>query len=295
MARKRVYVLPNMFTTANLFLGMLAIIEISHYIDDTASQPRLYLHRACWYIIAAAIMDVLDGKVARVMRAESEFGVQYDSLADLVSFGAAPAFLIYIRFLRDIANQRLAALATVMFVICGALRLARFNVQRSHEEKKHFTGLPIPAAACSVISAFLLLSVYEINWLIRGLPLLMVVLSLLMVSQIPYPSIKSLPLEKARSFGFFFTFVLITILIYGLKDFKEALVFGAFSAYLAYGIGMELYKRITGRKHILARMLENPSLLNSDDDEDEENNGNGLDVSDDENGGDNTHFSHEPR
>ena len=262
---KRVYVLPNLFTSGNLFFGMLAIIEISQYASHPENaQPLRY---ACWYILLAALMDALDGKVARLTRTQSEFGVEYDSLADLISFGAAPAFLIYISFLRDINNRHLAALATIMFVICGALRLARYNVQHTTEEKKSFTGLPIPAAACMIISTYLLLRRYDVNFLIKGLPVLMMVLSLLMVSKISYPSLKAFPIERAMSFQFLLVILMVFCVIYGLKDFKEILVFSLFTCYLVFGVAVEVYQLITGRHTDIAEALEK-TLAESMPDED---------------------------
>ena len=262
--KKRVYILPNLFTTANLFLGMLAIIEISQHTTATPDDPS-HLLRACWFIIGAAVMDMLDGKVARLMRAQSEFGVQYDSLADLVSFGAAPAFLIYISFLRDIKNQQIAALATVLFVITGALRLARFNIQRQKEEKKSFTGLPIPAAACMVISTYLLLRKHEFVILIKGVPWIMLLVSGLMVSEIAYPSLKSIPIRRARSFRTFITLVIGGVLFYGLRDLREAFIFGIFAGYLLYGIVVEVFQVVTGRKPDIQRALEESALIEDEE------------------------------
>ena len=250
---KRVFILPNLFTAANLFLGVLAIIESIRASTDEG-KSAIY---ACWFILAAAVMDALDGKVARVMKAESDFGLQFDSLADLISFGAAPAFLIYITFLQDMGNQHLAALATITFVICGALRLARFNVQVGDEEKKSFTGLPIPAAACMVVSAFLVLREYgDPLYMIKGLPVLMIVLALLMVSKISYPSFKSLPLEKAKSFQVLFYIVLVGCLLYGLKDFKEILIFLLFLSYLGFGVYCEIFQSVTGRRLPISEALD---------------------------------------
>ena len=159
---KKIYLLPNLFTTASLFCGLLAILNVF----DVATSARLATYRyelSCWLILASAILDMLDGWVARMTHTESSFGVQYDSLADLVAFGVAPAILIYTR-ISEIDNPLVAEVITPVFAICGALRLARFNVQKSTTEKLSFTGLPIPAAAGTVVSGFLFFQKIDPDW-----------------------------------------------------------------------------------------------------------------------------------
>ncbi|MGZ3570120.1 MAG: CDP-diacylglycerol--serine O-phosphatidyltransferase, partial [Thermodesulfobacteriota bacterium] len=131
--RRGIYILPNLFTTGNLFCGFWAIVSVFHEKFEYAAYA----------ILLATVFDALDGKVARLSGAMSKFGVQYDSLADLISFGVAPALLAFAWALRPYG--RFGWLAAFLFVVCGALRLARFNVQSSSGEVKYFKGLPIPA------------------------------------------------------------------------------------------------------------------------------------------------------
>ena len=145
--RRGFYILPNLLTTGGLLAGVYSLVA--------CLRGDFFL--AAVAIMAANIFDVLDGRVARVTKTTSEFGSQYDSLADLVAFGVAPAILLY-RFALE-AWGSLGWLAAALYVICGALRLARFNVQRDDVAKRHFVGLPIPAAA-EVIASTVLLYVY---------------------------------------------------------------------------------------------------------------------------------------
>jgi CDP-diacylglycerol--serine O-phosphatidyltransferase len=136
-----IYILPNLFTTGNLFFGFLAIVQ---------SFRHDFLH-ASFSILMAAVFDNLDGKVARLARATSQFGVEYDSLADLISFGVAPAFLVFNSDL--LQYHRLGLLAAFLFAACGALRLARFNVLTTRVSSRYFVGLPIPAGALFLVSS----------------------------------------------------------------------------------------------------------------------------------------------
>lgn len=180
--KKGIYILPNLFTTASLFAGIYAIIS---------SIQGNYIHAAI-AIPISLILDGLDGRVARMTHTTSKFGVEYDSLADLVAFGVAPAILAY--------NWSLAAfgkwgwLAAAMFVICGALRLARFNVQVGVIDSRYFNGLAIPAAAI-VVSSTVLLYFYlgEVGTFPHVSILVgMMTLALLMVSSIKFYSFKDL-------------------------------------------------------------------------------------------------------
>ena len=134
------YLLPNMLTTLSMFLGFLAMVW--------AAQGRF--ESACMAILVAALMDGLDGKVARLTNTASEFGVQYDSLADLISFGLAPAILLWHWQLFHFGRIGLAA--AFIYTACGALRLARFNVTTAVIGKRFFIGLPIPAGGCSMVT-----------------------------------------------------------------------------------------------------------------------------------------------
>ena len=201
--RRGIYILPNLFTTGNLFCGFWAIISVFQ-------EKFLY---AAIAILLASAFDILDGKVARLSGATSKFGIQYDSLADLVSFGIAPAVLAFSWALRPYG--RFGWLAAFLFVVCGALRLARFNVQTSSGEVKYFKGLPIPAAATMIALTILLyLRLIETGWVKDIVILVMIyILAFLMVSNIRYFSFKEFDLSKRRPFSIFIFVVLSMIVI----------------------------------------------------------------------------------
>ncbi|MBM3222658.1 MAG: CDP-diacylglycerol--serine O-phosphatidyltransferase [Candidatus Tectomicrobia bacterium] len=185
--KKGKYLLPNLFTSGNLVCGFVSMIY-AHNGD----YPL-----AALVILLAAGLDCLDGKVARLTGSASAFGVEYDSLADLLSFGMAPGWLLYTWALRSLSP--FGWLAAFAFVICGALRLARFNVQATGVQKYTFTGLPIPAAASVVASAVLVLhQLYEDvpSSIDTEHPFILVfaayTLALLMVSNFKYRSFKRL-------------------------------------------------------------------------------------------------------
>lgn len=201
--RKGVYILPNLFTTGNLFCGFWAIISVF--------QEKFFY--AAVAILLAAVFDALDGKVARLSGATSKFGVQYDSLSDLVSFGVAPALLAFSWALRPYG--RFGWLAAFLFVVCGALRLARFNVQTASGETKYFKGLPIPAAASMIALTILLyLRLIETGWVKDIVILVMIyILAFLMVSNIRYFSFKEFDLARRKPFSLFMFIVLSMIVI----------------------------------------------------------------------------------
>lgn len=201
--RKGVYILPNLFTTGNLFCGFWAVISVFH--------EKFYY--AAVAILLASVFDVLDGKVARLSGATSKFGVQYDSLADLISFGVAPALLAFSWALRPYG--RFGWLAAFLFVVCGALRLARFNVMSAAGDTKYFKGLPIPAAATMIALTILLyLRLIETGWVKDIVILIMIyVLAFLMVSNIRYVSFKEFDLARRKPFSLFIFIVLSMVVI----------------------------------------------------------------------------------
>lgn len=181
------FVLPTLFTVGNLFCGYLSIW----------SSIRGTFETSALLIIAAAILDALDGRIARLTHSTSKFGEEYDSLADLVSFGVAPAVLAHSWGLSDFA--RLGWMASFLFVVCGSMRLARFNIQTRVVDKRYFVGLPIPAAA-GVIATLVLATPERLvdRVLMTGLLAATVVLSYLMISTIRYRSFKDLDLKRRR-------------------------------------------------------------------------------------------------
>ncbi|WP_162605011.1 CDP-diacylglycerol--serine O-phosphatidyltransferase [Geomonas terrae] len=201
--RKGIYVLPNLFTAGSLFAGFYCMVSTVNGDYRTA---------ALW-ILASSIFDGLDGKVARLTGTASKFGVEFDSLADVVSFGAAPGLLMYCWALKPFG--RLGWLAGFLFLACAALRLARFNVQVETVESKRFVGLPTPAAA-SMVSAMVLFF-YHMGWpaSYNKLAILVLIyfLALLMVSNVKYYSFKDPSLIKRQPFAILVLAVLLLIVI----------------------------------------------------------------------------------
>lgn len=201
--RRGIYILPNLLTTGNLLCGFWAIISVF--------QERFYF--AAVAILLAAVFDVFDGKVAKLSGTTSKFGMQYDSLADLVSFGIAPALLAFSWALRPYG--KFGWLAAFLFVACGAIRLARYNVMASSGETKYFKGLPIPVAAAMIAFTILLyFQLIETGWVKDIVILVMIyILAFLMVSNIRYFSFKELDLAKRKPFSIFIFVVLSLIVI----------------------------------------------------------------------------------
>jgi CDP-diacylglycerol--serine O-phosphatidyltransferase len=200
---KGIFILPNLFTSSSLFCGFFAIIS--------SIQGRY--EAAAIAIVIAAIFDGLDGRIARFTKTTSHFGVEYDSLSDLVAFGVAPAILAFLWGLQPFG--RLGWLAAFMYVICGALRLARFNVEKSSEQTSYFKGLPIPAAACFLASMVLYES--SINGFSESRHIISIViiyvLSFLMVSSIRYMSFKEFNIRNQKPFNVLVAIILVFIVI----------------------------------------------------------------------------------
>jgi len=240
----KIYFLPNLLTAGNLFCGFVAltkIVEADPLGDNYVSQ--IYL--ALIFILFACVCDLFDGRVARWGGAESPFGREFDSLADLISFGVAPAFLVHRIVLRDVfpEHPELGWFIASIYLICGAFRLARFNVlsMQPGGSGREFVGFPIPSAAALVASLTLFIMWVEEKDFPKGkwrflLPVLMLFLSWMMVSQVRYPSFKSLNLRATRTF----TKTLVAILFVGCVVVLRGkiLVFILplfFTAYLIYG------------------------------------------------------------
>ncbi|MGI8905622.1 MAG: CDP-diacylglycerol--serine O-phosphatidyltransferase [Candidatus Sumerlaeaceae bacterium] len=247
---RKVYVLPSLITCLSMLCGLLAILNVLNVAESTESETHQYV-LSCWLILVAAVLDLLDGLVARLTRTESLFGAQLDSLADVVAFGVAPAVLIYTR-MENLENRHLAEGTATFFAICGALRLARFNVQKTKVEKKSFTGMPIPAAAGMVVSSFLFFQRIDPDWdkhfVLMVLPIMLVGLSFLMVSTVSYPSFKQLRLERRKQFSVLPAIFLLLALGIFMKDYIEALVFFGFVAYTAVGIIGEVTRPVWQKK-----------------------------------------------
>ncbi|MBW2185266.1 MAG: CDP-diacylglycerol--serine O-phosphatidyltransferase [Desulfuromonadales bacterium C00003068] len=213
--KKGVYILPNLVTSGSLFAGFYGIVSSMNGRYDIAA----------WFIFISAVLDALDGKVARMTNTTSQFGVEYDSLADLVSFGVAPAILMYSWALQPFG--KLGWLAAFLYVVCGALRLARFNVQVETVGSKHFIGLPIPAAASMVGACVLLFYHLGGSGTIRMVSVLILIycLAVLMVSNVPYYSFKDPELFKRRPFGMLVLAVVLIIVIVAQPELMFFLIF----------------------------------------------------------------------
>jgi CDP-diacylglycerol--serine O-phosphatidyltransferase len=248
-ARLKIYFLPNVLTGANLFCGFVALTKIVQWDADSGNYADIKLALA--FILLAGIFDLLDGRVARMGGAESPFGREFDSLADIISFGVAPAFLVYRIVLRDVfaTHQELGWFIASIYVLCGAFRLARFNclaAQAGSGGGKEFLGFPIPAAAGLVASLTLfMIWLNDIGWMEErfsrskwryALPILMLFLSWMMVSEVKYPTFKKLDLRATRTF----TRTLLAVLFIGsVVVLRERILYWVlplfFTIYLVYG------------------------------------------------------------
>jgi CDP-diacylglycerol---serine O-phosphatidyltransferase len=237
----KIYLLPNLMTAGNLFCGFAAVLRIydgAQRIDllEAASD----FHDAIWFILAACIFDLLDGRLARLGGHESAFGREFDSLADIVSFGMAPALLVYQIVLGEFQN--LGWMIAFIYLACGALRLARFNCVAAATGStivtdKSFTGFPIPAAAGVIASITLFML-----WLDEGqrtigrwkyvLPVLMLFLSFMMFSKFRYPSFKAVNWRTTRSIPRFLFLIAVLAVTVKFYQWMAAVIF---LSYLLYG------------------------------------------------------------
>ena len=242
----RIYLLPNLMTMGNLFCGFTAtlkIVEGALLQGTDADAAGDLFHTAIWFILGACFFDLLDGRLARLGGHESAFGREFDSLADIVSFGVAPALMVYRIVLQEF--PRACWIIAFIYLACGALRLARFNTVSASNEangngaaaEKSFTGFPIPAAAGLIASITLFLL-----WLAEGehqlgrwkfvLPPLMLFLSFMMFSRVQYPSFKAVNWRTKRSIPRFLAIVAILTFTVMNYEWMPAVLF---LAYLLYG------------------------------------------------------------
>jgi len=218
LKRRGIYLVPNLFTTAALFCGFFAIVQ----------GIQGDFERAAIAIFIAMILDALDGRVARMTHTQSAFGAEYDSLSDMVSFGAAPALVMYEWALRDLG--RLGWIAAFIYCAAAALRLARFNTTLDVIDKRYFQGLPSPAAA-ALVAGFIWVMVSagikgsEVHWLACGLT---IVAGLTMVSNIRYYSFKDINLKKSVPF---FSVAAIALFFALAALSPEVTLFGIFVIY----------------------------------------------------------------
>ncbi|MBS1985219.1 MAG: CDP-diacylglycerol--serine O-phosphatidyltransferase [Bdellovibrionales bacterium] len=238
-----IFILPNLFTTANLFFGFYSIV---------CSIRGMWTNSAL-AILLAAFSDGLDGRVARLTKTQSAFGEQYDSNSDLVSFGVAPALLMYQWALAPYG--RLAWFASFMYLTCAALRLARFNVLKQSTEKRYFQGCPSPIAACAVATAVLFYQELGFEaWKSLYMLIVMFILAAAMVSMVRYRSFKDLNFSSQRGFGYLVILIAAIVLF---STFPEKLLFPVFITYVIIGPVFEFMRwtrrRVKGRLRLPRR------------------------------------------
>lgn len=234
--RRGIYLIPSLFTLGNLAAGMLSIVW--------SSQGQFSM--AAWAIIVGMAMDILDGRVARWTGATSQFGVELDSLCDMVTFGLAPAILMYWVALDPMGRPGVAI--GILFASCAALRLARFNVKASSGEPSHyFVGLPVPAAAGILASFVLSYEMFDqemtgktirvlmnrMPLFFQAVPVVMIGLALLMISTVQYNNFKQLKLLRPRSLQ---TMAIVFVGFLLVMTYPQNMIFIIFSVYVLSGL-----------------------------------------------------------
>jgi CDP-diacylglycerol--serine O-phosphatidyltransferase len=262
--KKGIYILPSMFTCGNMTFGFLSILSsiAGHFIP------------AASLLICALACDIFDGRIARMTKTTSMFGMELDSLSDLVSFGIAPAIMMYMLVLKYMEKTELGIAIAVLYVLCCALRLARFNVlAHTGEVHKHFVGLPTPASAGVIISFVLSYKLlapeeYPLNFktipvlmelmpmFFKIMPIVIVALSFLMVSNVPYMSFKKLNLTKVKTIELMAVLIVLVILI---LIFPQNTIFIIFSIYALSGLLISI-SRIFFRKKKVSDKAEQSDL-----------------------------------
>jgi len=226
-------IIPGLFTVGNLFLGFYSVI--------CSFNGRINL--ACWFIIFAGLLDTADGKIARLTRSASRFGIEYDSLADVVSFGLAPSVLMY--SLLSGTSSFVIILLSFLPLLAGSIRLARFNIQLTGFDKEYFVGLPIPMAAITLVS-FILFSLHFYQVPARHplvLSVLIIVVSLLMVSTIRY-ELLSTAISQNKVLQIV-QIVISLLLILAIIIFPLVLLFPLMIVYILSGIIRWIFQQIS--------------------------------------------------
>jgi len=229
-----IYILPNLFTASSIFVGVISIVE--------ASKGHFVL--ASWLVLLALIFDGLDGRVARMTNTTSQFGVEFDSLADIISFGIAPAMLLY--FFVGHEFGRFGILVSALYVIFGAIRLARFNISTAKTDPNVFIGLPIPTAAVFISMWVLLFNKYDLQSYAVILLVLALGVAVLMVSNFRYPSFKKIELDRPMVFKTMILLVIIASILYIYSAEGLAIII----------LGYTLYGPIVALKHLSMRKIK---------------------------------------
>lgn len=264
---KRVYVIPNAITAFGLTCGLFVIFKtsIAASIAENPHDIFALLQASVILLLIAGLADIADGAVARLIHAQSEFGIYFDSLADAVNFGVAPPLLILKSLTGSLLSPFLVfilILASILYTLCGVLRLVRFNVHarenKDSQQSKmgHFTGLPIPAAASCALSAVLLsvspmadeyfpFSSETRAWILAGI---LVVLGYFMISRWKFPSLKALHFRIPSIYLVFATGIFAVTALYGILDYFPAAYFIVSWLYLAISWILSLIRLILGKR-----------------------------------------------
>lgn len=268
----RIYFWPNLMTAGNLFCGFVAVIMCiqAHYAmrgSDTITKEASELYtKAVWLIFGAMAFDALDGRLARMVGKESLFGAEFDSLADVVSFGLAPALMVFFLILSPTQGypyfREIGWLLGFIYLLCAAIRLARFNVithpllqKQSKAVDKDFLGLPVPMAAGTVASLVLFLlnlaaHERELQRWALILPFLLLVIALLMVSSVKYPSGKQIDYQTKTKFTTLILYIVVAASVVVFKEFGMLLFC---LAYIFYGIVRHI-RRKKGETSVVSKI-----------------------------------------
>ena len=283
---RRIPVLPTLLTLGNLFCGFASLGLVVKAASSGATSEDVFIHSmewAGWLILLAMVFDALDGKVARLARMTSEFGKHLDSLSDVVSFGVAPALIVKVLATNLSIFPRVAWVTSTMFVLCAAMRLARFSAETGQSDESHyyFSGLPSPAAAGLIAS----LVVMHFNlkaerglsriatkiepivqpfmvMLVHLMPLLAVILALLMISNIRYSHMVNRMLSQKRPFDYLMRIIFVVLFAFLTKPFSLPLIF---AAYMGSGLVGWVRARIGHRASAAAAGEDAAEPTNGDD------------------------------
>lgn len=257
-----IYLLPNSLTAGNLFFGFLAIlscIQANNSIEEAVVSN--YFTQAVWFIFFGVICDAFDGRLARMGGRESLFGKEFDSIADVISFGVAPALMMIFLILKPSGENesilQIGWLIGFVYLLCAAVRLSRFNVLTSPilpkakrlKDTKDFLGLPVPAAAGMVASLVLayINSGFDLHGFELVMPLLMLAIAFLMISNIPYPSFKEIDWQTNLRFRTFILLILCLCAAFVFREFSFTLLF---FIYIVYGPARYLYRLNKARNRL---------------------------------------------
>lgn len=251
--RRGVVILPSAFTLGNLFLGVWAIVTAARGAYDTAG----------WMIVGAAIMDLLDGRIARFTATGSAFGEELDSLVDAISFGVAPALIAYFAFLRD--GGEWAWIVSFLYIVCAVFRLARFNIEQAGTAKANFHGLPSPTAGACLATYFAFTQTAFWDRFLPNVPIartagwLMLFVGVLMVSNVLYPVV---PRFSIRTWGGRFAIFLMTAALVSAFTAPAYFFFPFSIVYITWGllrsVGMGFLDRLPERDPLYDEVDEDP-------------------------------------